>query len=184
MGRPSEDEVARVREAWGTQAWDRVVPVLRLWALQAIPYGFGIDPDTCEDIAAEVVIRAWQSEMVPDNPAAWTVRVTRNLCLDWQKATMRRKTLSDGEDPDLCESAGPAPDAFIDREFRSWLAVRAAEHLAHFPELARQQFSLVAWHRYPSHTIAPRLRMQPAALRMAVTRVRRQLQQQLRRHLF
>ncbi len=53
-----------------------------------------------EDITQEVLIRAWQSFSTLKDKAAirsWVLRITMNLCLDWQRGhfgTMQRSTMS------------------------------------------------------------------------------------------
>lgn len=184
MGSTRDVDAQQVREWWGAQAWDRAIPVLRLWALQAISPRFGMSEDEREDIAAEVVVRAWSAVEIPDSPSAWIARVTRNLCLDWQKsAYVRRRELSEGEDPDVCESPYPAPDAFAEieqRRYLAWWALRAIEAL---PPERKQYFTLLAWHKHPTAEVSQRLGVPVNVMRVGVSRARKTIRAYLQPHM-
>lgn len=63
--------------------WKRLAPSLRLLASTRCQWG--------DDCVQEAFIRLAAQNPVPDDPAAWLVRVVRNRAIDWSRSETRRR---------------------------------------------------------------------------------------------
>lgn len=93
------------RAWWASGDWAHLVPVLRVWAHRHTPRYVGITSDDVEDIAAKVIVRAWQSARVPEHPSAWVRIVATNAARDLCKRALHPTRVV----PDALETMA-APD--------------------------------------------------------------------------
>lgn len=186
---------APVRRALGSQAafvaawwragdWARALPALRAWGELVATRVVRVSPDQAEDIGAELMVRAWRAPVVPDDPMRWAARVVFNLSRDLAKSAHARagRFVPESAANGLA-SPFPSPDAFVYEEdtARTLTAVRAA--IRTLPDRSRRCFVLTVWHGQSSLEVGPRFDMDPAAVRMRVTRARRHVARHVRRAL-
>ena len=137
--------------------------------------------DLVEDVVQEALLRAvklWPFQGVPDDPAAWLVRVARNLALD---ATRRRATARREEEQlrHWAESAAhaaarpaPAPDEVRDDQLRM---IFTCCHPALSPE-SRVALTLKTLCGFGVGEIASALLSKEATIAQRLTRAKAQLQ--------
>ncbi len=173
---------ARVGAWWSAGAWERVAPVLRVWALAAVPSTYGMSLDDREDIASILCFRAWRLGFVPENPQAWVTFVTKNLVRDWRKRASNQHERFDAYAAlDDYESPAPLPDACIDRDEQVRLIRRAVRLLATLDPITRTCVIEMSAYDVSSKVLGPALKLEPSAVRMRATRGRAELRRAMQR---
>jgi RNA polymerase sigma factor CnrH len=115
------------RAWWADGDWTHLVPVLRAWAHRHTPRYTGITSDDVEDIAAKVIVRAWQSAQVPAHPSAWVRLVATNAARDLCKRALHPTRVV----PDALETmpAHDTADALLASEEAAHEAAVRARHV-------------------------------------------------------
>lgn len=83
------------------------------------------NPDDAADLTQDVMVRLWDKRhelKQVENPKAWTLKITRNLCLDWI-----RKTKPVYDEERLIRNSEDEPDPFRKIEERD--AAEAVRHI-------------------------------------------------------
>lgn len=107
-------DAATLRETWHAHA-DRLLLIAR---------SFG---DPAEDAVQEAFVALATEEVLPDDPLAWLVRVTRNRLLAWQRSGRRRSHREQVVGETLwLQPAGPRIETTIDAQ----LVTAALQQLA------------------------------------------------------
>lgn len=175
MTTPSPETVATW---WRAGDFDRALPVLRTWGQQLTRR---LPADVADDVCATLLVRAWRSPTIPDDPLRWAARVVQNLQHDVRKPVWNRPGRIVSLETDQLASAFPAPDAFIDAEHDAAMVQLARAAIRRLPDVTRRCFVLTVWHGQTSAVVGDALGLSPAAVRMCVTRARRTLARSTRR---
>ena len=165
---------------WRAGEWDRVLPVLQQYAQTVSIPRFVHDPATRDDIAAQVMTRAWRAPQIPDDPYAWVGRVALNLARDSVKTRRYRDT--DYDLPALAQRAAPAAETPEDRERVARLYAYLNDALTVLSPLTRECFVRMELLDESSPALARAFPMTPAAIRVRVTRARRLLREYVAQH--
>lgn len=169
------------RAWWAAGDWAHLVPVLRAWAHRHTPRYFGITSDDVEDIAAKVIVRAWQSARVPDHPSAWVRLVATNAARDLCKRALHPSRLV----PDVLETlATPhaADEQVVAQDDACEAAIRAQRvqgAVAALPPRYRDVVRLFWLEGLGHRDVADRLGITEGASRIRIVRAKPMLVQAL-----
>jgi RNA polymerase sigma-70 factor (ECF subfamily) len=133
------------------------------------------DPNDADDLFQEVGVKILAKAEVPEGDAfaAWARGVARNTVLHHWRTKRRRRAVPSSRLLDVIEHAYEEADA----EAEDWTDRRQAldECMKHVPEKTRQILRLRYSEGLNSKLIAEKLRRTATAVRMIISRVRRQL---------
>lgn len=166
------DEELVIRAGRGEVAAARDLMALKLPRMVRLAYRMLGDPGAAEDVAQEVMLRAWRQAPVWRPGSAkfdtWLHRVALNLCYD--RLRRRREVLTDTlpETPD----GGPGPDqGWVDRDLSR--QVQAA--LAGLPDRQREAIALCHYQELSNIEAAELMQVSVEALESLLARGRRAL---------
>ncbi len=158
-------------------------PLLRIHADRVFSLALRLLGDRAEaaDATQEVLVRLWQRgrDVPEDRQIAWTLRVTRNVCLDALRARRLRKTtaLEDVSEPAF---AGPDP---TDRAEAADLRPHLDAALDALGEPFKSIVVLREVEGYAYNEIAEALELPLSTVKVYLHRARQRLRDTLRRRL-
>lgn len=136
------------------------------------------DPLIAEDVRQEVLVKCWKHEkelQVMDNPAAWMMRVTRNLCID-KLRKIKRKAHVDLEEAHGLAGEEPHPGRSTEI---SDLMTTLKTILETFPEKQKMVFHLREIEGMAYKEIGEILEMNLDDVKVNLHRARKKMQYQL-----
>jgi len=140
-----------------------------------------VGPEDARDVAQEIFVRIYGARAdfpEPDRFLAWTLRVGRNVCIDWLR---RRKARPPSQDVDAAEielaSAEPTPEEAWSRSQRERIVERALGTLS---GLNREVFVLREIHRLSVEHTAELLGVPAGTVKSRASRARLELARAVR----
>lgn len=136
------------------------------------------DPLKAEDVRQEVLVKCWKHEKElqdMDNPAAWMIRVTRNLCID-KLRKIKRKAYVDLDEAHGVVGEDPHPGRSTEI---SDLMSTLKTILETFPEKQKMVFHLREIEGMAYKEIGEILRMSLDDVKVNLHRARKKMQHQL-----
>lgn len=128
----------------------------RLWRrhvdrLLIVARGIG---EPAEDAVQEAFLQLTRQAMLPDDPLAWLVRVTRNQLLQWQRSGTRR-TARERRAADPAGATSPWLDSPQDRVEDRLDGALVTERLRQLPAGVREVMVMHLWGELTFQQIAP-----------------------------
>lgn len=80
---------------WVRGDWNRLAPALRAVAIANVPHSFRLDADAIEDIASQLVIKAYAQTVTPFRPKGWAQTFVCNAARDQYKSSHARVRRAD-----------------------------------------------------------------------------------------